>query len=175
MAPFIDTIDQFQLTNPYAPYLVAAFGLGICYLYPSVKVWNTSRRDTTIITGTVVGFSIGSYLSNYSGYMQKPDQPPLYDIILPESFNEIVCIVTRTLLGFAIILSVRNFFKAFILRTVCLLCGYDINDPLVKQRKMVELCYCFFTYLMMGASMNYLTPMVFRYFDIERNTLFTEW
>jgi hypothetical protein len=139
-----------------------------------VKVWNTSRRDTTIIVGTVVGFSIGSYISNWSGAMHKPATPPLYDIVLPSNSHEYLYILIRTLLGFTIVITVRNAFKFIIYQLTCLLYGYDATDPLVKQKKNVELSYCFLTYIAMGASLTYLTPIVFRYFNIDRNKSFTE-
>ena len=71
--PILEPIDSFMLQNEYSPLITFISGYLVCYFYPSLKQWSTARGDTTIIIGSVVGFSIGSYLNNYLGYLNKPD------------------------------------------------------------------------------------------------------
>lgn len=96
--PILEPVDKFMLENQLSPLLALIFGYSICYYYPSLKKWSTARGDTTIIIGTVVGFSIGSNLNYQLGFISKPDNPPIYDIRFPNQIGYIIGVL-RTILG----------------------------------------------------------------------------
>lgn len=168
--PFLDTIDRFQLTNPYSPFVTLSVGLLMCIFYPSIRQWSTARGDTSIIVGTVCGLTIGSFLNYYFGYLYKPDEPPLYDIIPPNYLY----VILRTILGLFIFALTRQFFKKFLLRFLCWLHNLDSQNPEAKRIKKIELPYYYITYLFIGLNITFTSPFFFRLFGIQRDYSFTE-
>jgi len=171
--PFLDRIDHFQLTNPYAPYLLMALGLAVCYFYPSLRQWSTARGDTTIIISVVVGFSIGSRFGYLLGFVEKPDFPPLYDINFPTTLGYMLLIL-RTFIGLVMLVLTRHLNKEFLLRFLCWWHKLNPKDPEAKRQKKIELPYYYVTYLMIGINVAFTSPFVFRYFGIARDYTYTE-
>lgn len=153
--------------------ITLTLGFSLCYYYPSLKKWSTARGDTTIIIGTVVGFSVGSFLNSRFGFLNRPDEPPLYDIHFPTAFGYILAVV-RTVLGLLSLLATRQFFKSSVLRLLCFLNGMDSSDPACKQVKKIELPYYYITYFFIGLNTSFMSPFMFRLLNIERDYSFTE-
>ena len=173
MLPFLEPLDKFIIHYDYSPLVSIIFGYLICYFYPSLKQWSTARGDTTIIIGSVVGFSIGSFINHYLGFIAKPSAPPLYDIRYPNTigyFNGVL----RTMLGLFILFVVRQFFKKTLLKFLCRLNGLKSTDPACKQNKSIELPYNYITYLAIGNTIAFGAPLVFRQLGINRDYSYTE-
>ncbi len=171
--PFLDSVDRFQLTNSAAPFIVFMIGLSLCHFYPSLKRWSTARGDTTIIIGVVVGFSIGSYLNYYSGFLIQPVLPPLYDIKYPNRIGYFLGIV-RTILGMLTLLATRTLFKLVLLRIICFYHKLDYKDEKSKKEKKVELPYYYLTYIAIGFNITFTSPVTFRLLNIARDYTYTE-
>lgn len=171
--PILEPIDSFILQHEYAPFITIASGYLICHFYPSLKQWSTARGDTTIIIGSVVGFSIGSYINNYLGYLSKPIEPPLYDIHFPDAMGYLFGVV-RTILGLVLLFLTRMLFKASLLRFICSLYGLDSKDPASKKEKKIELPYNYLTYFVIGLHISFTAPFIFRLLGIQRDYSYTE-
>lgn len=171
--PFLEPIDNFILTHSLSPYTVLIVGFLLCKFYPSLKQWSTARGDTTIIIGTVVGFSIGSYLNYHLGFLNKPDDPPLYNIQFPNALGYLLGVV-RTILGLLTLLMTRQVFKKYLLKFLCQLNGLDPADPACKQNIKIELPYNYLTYFAVGLNISFASPLLFRILYIARDYSFTE-
>lgn len=173
--PILEPIDKFMLENESSPFIALTVGFLLCIFYPSLenKQWSTARGDTTIIIGTVVGFSVGSYFNNNMGYLNRPDQPPLYEIHFPNAFGYFLGVI-RTILGLLILLCTRQLFKSSLLKFICFLHGLNPNDSTAKKQKKVELPYNYFTYFAIGLNIAFTSPYLFRWLNIERDYSYTE-
>ncbi len=172
--PILEPIDTFMLENPMSPCIALTVGFLLCMFYPSLKQWSTARGDTTIIIGTVVGFSIGSYLNNYLGFLNRPDEPPLYDIHFPNALGYVLGVL-RTILGLLVLFATRQIFKSSLLRIMCYLNGVSPADSAeIKKEKKIELPYYYFTYFAMGLNIAFTSPYLFRLLNIERDYSYTE-
>lgn len=145
----------------------------MCYYYPSVKQWSTARGDTTIIIGTVCGFSVGAFLNNQFGFWVRPSEPPLYDILFPNALGYLHLVV-RTALGILMFLACRYILKKSLLRLICHLNRLDYQDPASKKLKCVELPYYYLSYFVLGTNIAFMSPFVFRMLNIERDERYTE-
>jgi hypothetical protein len=148
-------------------------GLLICYSYPTVKRWSTTRGDTAIVVGTVVGFSVGSALNNYIGLLHKPDKPPLYDIRYPDAIGFFE-VVVRTVLGMLVLVTTRQVCKPFWRSVLCKVLFLDPNDVESMRKKRIEIPSNYMTYLVLGFNVTFTSPYVFRMLNIERDYENTE-
>lgn len=171
--PFLEPIDTFLITSNYGPLVALTVGFAMCYYYPSLKQWSTARGDTTIITGTVVGFSVGAYLSHGLGLLARPAEPPLYDIQFPNALGYLHVLV-RTPIGILMFFACRYILKRSLLRVICSLNGLDWRDPASKKLKAVELPYYYLSYFVLGVDIAFLSPVIFRLLNIERDYTYTE-
>lgn len=162
-----------MLTCHYAPFVALSVGFAMCYYYPSVKQWSTARGDTTIIIGTVCGFSVGAFLNNQFGFWVRPSEPPLYDILFPNALGYLHLVV-RTALGILMFVACRYILKKSLLRLICHLNRLDYQDPASKKLKCVELPYYYLSYFVLGTNIAFMSPFVFRMLNIERDERYTE-
>ncbi|CAF0704718.1 unnamed protein product [Brachionus calyciflorus] len=171
--PILEPIDHFILEHHFSPLVVFTCGYLICHFYPSLKQWSTARGDTAIIIGSVIGFSIGSFLNNKFGFLHKPDEPPLYDIHFPTAIGYLLGIL-RTILGLILLLCTRQFFKKFLLKFLCHINRMDHKNSENKKEKKIELPYNYLTYFAIGVNTAFTFPFLFRLLKIERDYSYTE-
>jgi sphingosine-1-phosphate phosphatase 1 len=162
-----------MIENSMSPFIALVGGWVLCYYYPSLKKWSTARGDTTIIIGTVVGFSVGSFLNNSFGFLHRPDEPPLYEIMFPSMLGYVLGVV-RTTLGLLCMLATRQALKASLLRLLCYMNDMDYKDPTYKKEQKIELPYNYITYFFIGLNISFVSPLMFRMLNIERDYSFTE-
>ncbi|RNA24291.1 sphingosine-1-phosphate phosphatase 1-like [Brachionus plicatilis] len=168
MIPILEPIDHFILEYDFSPLVVFTIGYLLCHYYPSLRQWSTARGDTVIIIGSVIGFSIGSYLNNKLGFLQKPDEPPLYDIHFPNAFGYFLGVL-RTIMGLVLVLCTRQLFKKFLLKFLCYVYKLDHLNPESKKQKKIELPYNYMTYFAIGVNIAFTFPYLFRLLSIERD------
>lgn len=171
--PVLEPIDHFIMTYESAPSVLFPLGLLICYSYPTVKKWSTTRGDTAIVIGTVIGFSLGASLNNYIGLLNKPDKPPLYDIRYPDAFGFFTVFV-RTFLGMTILLATRQLVKPFWKYILCKLFCVNSKDIEGMRKKRIEIPHYYLTYLILGFNVTFSSPYIFRLLNIERDYEYTE-
>jgi len=171
--PLLEPIDYLIMNYESAPFVLFPLGLIICYLYPKVKRWSTTRSDTAIVIGTVVGFTIGSALNNYIGLLIKPDTPPLYDIHYPDThgmFN----VVIRTFFGMTVLLLTRQTIKPIFKKILCTIFFQDPTNIENMRKKRIEIPLNYLTYLFLGFNVTFTSPYVFHLLNIERDYSYTE-
>ena len=121
----------------------------------------------------MVGFSIGSFLNYHLGFLNKPDDPPLYNIQFPNALGYLLGVV-RTILGLITLLITRQAFKKYLLKFLCQLNGLDPADPACKQNIKIELPYNYLTYFAVGLNISFASPLLFRFLYIARDYSYTE-
>lgn len=171
--PVLEPTDKFIMTYDYAPWILFPLGFLICYSYPKVKRWSTTRGDTAIVVGTVIGFSIGSSLNMYLNILHKPEKPPLYDIRYPDALGY-VTVVIRTIFGMAMLLLSRQVAKAFWKRFLCVIFSMDSQNVNHMRKKRIEIPLNYLTYMILGFNVTFFSPYVFRLLNIERDYSYTE-
>lgn len=172
--PILEPIDNFIMNyEPASISILIPLGLLICYSYPTVKRWSTTRSDTATVIGCVVGFSIGASLNNYMGLLDKPDKPPLYDIRYPDAFGWSV-VVFRTILGMVVLVAYRTISKPIWKRLLCAIFFQDRKDVECLRKKRIEIPLSYFTYLILGFNVTFSSPYLFRLLNIQRDYSYTE-
>lgn len=171
--PILEPIDNFIINHESAISILFPLGFLICYSYPKVKRWSTTRSDTAIVIGTVIGFSIGCSLNNYFGLLNKPDRPPLYDIRYPDALG-IFAVFVRTVLGMILLIATRQFFKPFWKRILCTVFFQDPMKIESMRKKRIEIPLNYLTYMIVGFNVTFLSPYIFRLLNIERDYEYTE-
>lgn len=133
-----------------------------------------------MIVSVCAGILTGSWTNYQLGNMTAASQPPPYEIIWP-SIEMLGHTILRTILGFCGVIATRAIAKSVSYAFVCALLGKDKNelrnseDSLDNKNKIiVELCYKYFTYGMIGFNTTYVFPNVFYLLKINRPTYYTE-
>jgi sphingosine-1-phosphate phosphatase 1 len=171
--PFLDVIDHFTLTHHYAPVVVVLVPLALALCYPTLDKWSTARGDTTLILAVTSGLGVGNWFCYQYGFMQRATTLPPYEIIYPtwQWFGQMLL---RLALGVVILIATRTIMKLLSYNLICYLLGVNKEDMKSHQKLSVELPYKFATYMVVAFNFVWLSPQVFRYLGIERETYFTE-
>lgn len=126
------------------------------------------------------GLQIGSWIHYQLGNMVPATISPPYQIIWP-TYQMLGLIILRTVLGLCCILATRAIAKSISYGFVCALLGKDKNELRNsastlenRDKTIVELCYKYFTYGMIGINITYLLPNVFKLLGIGRPDFYTE-
>ncbi|XP_059049610.1 sphingosine-1-phosphate phosphatase 1-like [Achroia grisella] len=180
LIPVVDWLDGVILTSHYAPFLVIAISILAIVFYPNADKWTPTRGDTTMIVSVCAGILVGSWTNYQLGNMTASTDRPPYKIIWP-SIEMLGCTILRTILGFCGVLATRAAGKSVSYAFVCALLGKDKNELRNsensldnKNKIIVELCYKYFTYGMIGFNTTYVLPNVFDLLQINRPTYYTE-
>jgi sphingosine-1-phosphate phosphatase 1 len=114
------------------------------------------------------------------GNLSAPLAPPPYEIIYP-SYLMVVLLMVRTIFGLCCILATQALGKSMAYAFVCAILGKDKNELrnsanslMNKDKIIVELSYKFFSTFMVGFSLQYLLPNVFKLMKIGRPDFYTE-
>lgn len=171
--PFLDNIDNFILTHPYAPVALILVPLIMALCYPTLDKWNTARGDTTLILGVGSGVGLGHWFSFQYGFMQRATTLPPYQIIWPTWlwFGQMLL---RLALGVVILIATRVVMKLLSYNLVCYIVGVSKEDMQAHKKLSVELPYKLITYTLIAFNSVFLAPQIFSYLGIERETYFTE-
>lgn len=178
--PWVDVLDHLALTHPASPLISFTLTVAMVVCYPATDRWTPARGDTTVIVGVGCGSLLGSWANYQLGIIREPSLPPPYSVIWP-TLNMIGLSLLRTILGLVIILAVKAIFKSLSFATICALLQVKAEDYMnktggitVRRRLVVELFYKFITYIAIGFTVVYTSPMAFRLIGIERPTFYTE-
>ncbi|XP_023227373.1 sphingosine-1-phosphate phosphatase 1-like [Centruroides sculpturatus] len=173
VVPLVDYIDHFQLTCVYSPLVILSASVAMAILYPKSDRRSPARGDTTIILGTGAGIYLGAWLNFQLGIIRGPGLPPPYQIIWPD-YTLVGLALLRASIGILCVVASRAFFKSLSYAIVCYILRLDPNALETKQKTVVEMSYKFITYTTIGIMITYISPIVFRFLNIERITMFTE-
>lgn len=166
--PALDTIDDFNLTYPYAPLLIVTLHVGMGLFSFTLDTWSTSRGDTAMILGTGAGVALASHLNHRLGLM--PD-PPLSQLPLPAPTLSAALVgvaALRLLLGVLALLATRAVMKAVTIPLACRLSGVPGGDVRrARQHMEVELPYRYIVYGTVGFNTLFLVPLLFSYLQLS--------
>lgn len=171
--PLVDAIDQFHLTSPYSPFFTIPLIVFLATVYPKSGHWSPARGDTCIIMGSGAGILLGSWLNFQLGIIKGPELPPPFPILWP-GYGVIGLSLLRLSIGILCIAGARALGKLCVYSLICYFRNLDPRDPKNKIRVSVEIPCKVITYMAMGLTITYLSPVVFRFLNIERQTMFTE-
>jgi len=192
--PALEYIDDFQLKHEYAPYVMILVTIGAAFMYPRIDEWSTCRGDTMLILGlpswstcrgdTVatlgvqVGVAIASWVNYQSNYIphdgiELVGSPP-YHIKTPD-LEWVKMALLRMVIGYSSLFLTRASMKQMTYKMSCWI--FRLNPEEYEKNKklmIVELPYKYLTYCAISLNVVYFSPLIFRFFDIERPTAWTE-
>ncbi|XP_054154486.1 sphingosine-1-phosphate phosphatase 2-like [Oppia nitens] len=171
--PLVDAIDHFHLTSLYSPLITIPLIVFLSTVYPKSDRWSPARGDTCIIMGSGAGILLGSWLNYQLGIYKGPSLPPPFPILWP-GYEVIGLSLLRLSIGILCIIAARAFGKVLVFSLLCYIRNLDPRDPKNKIRVSIEIPSKVITYMAMGLTITYLSPVVFRFLNIERVTMFTE-
>lgn len=166
--PVLDLMDGFNLTCRYAPLIIVSLHLGLGLFSFTLDTWSTSRGDTAQILGVGAGVALASHLNHQMGLMPDPTAEQL-PFALPElGFRLVVTAALRLLMGVLVLLATRGLMKAVTIPLVCRVFGVSSSDVReARQHMEVELPYRYIVYGMLGFSMLFSVPLLFRHMQLS--------
>lgn len=173
VVPVVDVVDYFNLTNPYTPCYIIPLVVLMAIFYPKSERWSPARGDTCVVMGAGSGILLGSWLNYQLGIIRGSGVPPPFPIIWP-GYGVIGLSLLRASIGIICIVAARAVGKVAIYSLLCYVRNLDPSDPKTKIRTSVEVPCKVMTYMTMGFTITYLSPVVFRFLNIDRITMFTE-
>lgn len=180
LIPVVDWLDPILVTYPLSPIFVLAISISAIVFYPNADKWTPTRGDTTMVVSVCAGVLIGSWTNYQLGNVVASESGPPYEVIWP-SVQMWGHTILRTVLGLCGVVATRAQAKSLSYAVVCAMLGKDKNqlrdseDSLDNKNKIiVELCYKYFTYGMIGFNTTYVLPNVFDLLKINRPTYYTE-
>ncbi|XP_031429938.1 sphingosine-1-phosphate phosphatase 2 [Clupea harengus] len=145
--------DRVQLHGRCSPVLAVALPLLLCYCYPGLDHYSTTRGDTTMILGGASGCWLGYWLNERLGVTFEPAGPLL--LLLPVPLPSLTCVTfalgaARFAVGLLVLVGTRQSVRWASLALVCRCYGESPGDREARRRKEIEVPYKFMTYGAMG-------------------------
>ncbi|XP_030070282.1 sphingosine-1-phosphate phosphatase 1 [Microcaecilia unicolor] len=161
--PVLELIDNFNLTYKYAPLIIISLHLALGIFSFTLDTWSTSRGDTAEILGSGAGIACGSHVNYMLGEMSDP-LPDILPFIPPVITVTLVGkALLRFLIGVVILLMVRTVMKKLTIPLACKIFCIPCDDiRKARQCMEVELPYRYITYGMVGFSVMFVVPFLFR-------------
>lgn len=136
-----------------------------------------SRGDTCVVAAVFSGIELGTWF-NYQIGVLKENQLSLPLFL---DFSDYSSLVARTLLGLAVVGLTELLGKYFSFSFLCLAMNEDkklmksSEDSVDNSKKnFIDLTSKFFTYCLLGFNTLVLVPILFKYFNIQRDAFFNE-
>ncbi|NXO62737.1 SGPP1 phosphatase, partial [Phainopepla nitens] len=166
--PFVDLIDNFNLTYKYAPLIIISLHLALGIFSFTLDTWSTSRGDTAQILGCGAGVACGSHVNYVLGL--RPDPAPHS---LPLSLSSLSAAALgraalRLLVGVVVLLLTKAAMKRGTMALACRAWRIPRGDVRrARQRMQVELPYRYVTYAALGFSLTFAVPCLFRFVGLS--------
>ncbi|XP_014204122.1 sphingosine-1-phosphate phosphatase 1-like [Copidosoma floridanum] len=180
LVPLVDAIDDYFITNNWAILTLFIIGVGTIVYHPTSGIWTPTRGDTALVVGTGTGIHLGYWINYKTGILTASQLPPPYNITWPTN-QDIVKIISRTLLGFTYILVLKALIKSFIYFIMCAILKVNSkelkrseNSLENKNKILVDLVYKYIFCFVITCSMTSVLPKIFTVIGIERPTFYTE-
>ncbi|KAL3269846.1 hypothetical protein HHI36_008904 [Cryptolaemus montrouzieri] len=180
LVPIVDHLDHYLMTNPTSPLLLTVSSILVIVYYPNSGKWTPTRGDTTMVISVCVGILTGSWLNYQTGELTPSELTAPYPIMWP-SLLMVGCLILRTILGYLSVLVLKVIIEKFFYSLMCTLLRQDETNLKQlahslenKHKTIVELASKYLTCSLIGVSIIYTIPQLFRFLRIERPTFFTE-
>lgn len=133
-----------------------------------------------MMVSVTVGLQIGAWLNYQVGDMVPTSLKPPYQIIWP-TYQMFGMLLLRTVLGLCCIVATRAVAKSISYAFVCAILGKRPSEIRKSEsslenrnKNVVDLCYKYFTYGMIGFNTQYLLPNAFKLVSLGRPDFYTE-
>ncbi|XP_072547470.1 sphingosine-1-phosphate phosphatase 2 [Salminus brasiliensis] len=147
--PHWNTLDSLQLNSPLSPVVALVLPLYLCYKYPELDHYSTTREDTTIIMGVAAGCSVGYWANQQLGLTFEPEGP--FPVTLgPLTARTVTLCAARFCVGLVLLVLTRQTARWASLRLLCRNYGVALGDVEAHKRKEIEVPYKFSTYSAIG-------------------------
>ncbi len=158
--PYWETFDHFQLTSRVSPVVALSLPLFLCYTYPELDHYSTTRGDTTTILGVGAGCSMGYWVNEQLGQTFEPQG--VLPVPLPTlTANALALGAARALVGVAALVGTRQVVKTLSLQVLYSWYRVPKNDDSARRRREIEVPYKFATYTAVGLVNSILVNRVF--------------
>ncbi|XP_051966273.1 sphingosine-1-phosphate phosphatase 2 [Xyrauchen texanus] len=158
--PYWGTFDFLQLHSPFSPVVALVVPLFLCYNYPELDHYSTTRGDTTIILGVGAGCSVGYWVNERLG-LTFDLSGPLPVTLPPLTHVAFGLGVARFLIGVGFLVLTRQTVRWASLRVFCWVYGVSASDVQACRRKEIEVPYKFCTYTAIGLVNSIIVNRVF--------------
>ncbi|XP_033624109.1 sphingosine-1-phosphate phosphatase 2-like [Asterias rubens] len=163
--PWLDMLDHFQLTHPYAPVIIIIVTLLLCILYPALDGVGATRKDTISILGAMAGGSSAFWFNYHNGILPDADGPLGGVIMWPDMPTAGVMFVKYALVKVcAIILFFGTKFlvKKFFYYVV----GIEVNEE-TKKLLIIQIPYGYIPHWLTMIIGFQLGPWIYRWLGLE--------
>lgn len=158
--PYWETLDHLQLHTRMSPVVVPALLLLLCYRYPDLDHYSTTRGDTTTILGSCAGASVGYWVNEQLGQTFEPRGT--LPVPLPTlTANALALGAGRILVGIVALVGTRQIVKTLSLHVLYSWYRVPKNDHNARRRKEIEVPYKFTTYSAVGLVHTILANRIF--------------
>ncbi|XP_041661626.1 sphingosine-1-phosphate phosphatase 1-like [Cheilinus undulatus] len=165
--PILDKIDNFYMTNHYAPLVIIMSHVSLGLVAFSLDSWSTSRGDTAQALGTGAGAALASHVNHHLGLILDPPLSSLPLTLPPLSISMVALSLLRFVIGVAVILITRMIMKALTIPLLCRLFGLPSDDVRqARQHMKVELPYRYIVYSVVALSCISVVPLLFRILNL---------
>ncbi|XP_787135.3 sphingosine-1-phosphate phosphatase 2 [Strongylocentrotus purpuratus] len=156
---FLEPLDTFLITHPYAPLFSMATAFFLSIIYPTQDGWSSTRADTIVIMGVTTGIYSSLWLCHQQGIPPMYDELPSPHIKWPGPYS-ILLMLCRQVIGLALMGLSHVTFKTIILGILSAINGEKITEE-TKKQTWIEIPYKYITYFAICVALNYLSPLVF--------------
>lgn len=158
--PYWETFDHFQLTSRVSPVVALALPFFLCYTYPELDYYSTTRGDTTTILGAGAGSSVGYWVNEQLGQTFEPQG--VLPVPLPTLTANVLALgVARLLVGALALVGTRQVVKTLSLRVLYSWYRVPNHDDSARRRREIEVPYKFVTYTAVGLVNSIVVSRVF--------------
>lgn len=165
--PVLDKIDNYYMTDPYAPLMIILSHVSLGLVAFSLDSWSTSRGDTAQALGTGAGAALASHVNYKLGLLLDPPMSSLPLTLPPIGAGLILRSLLRFFIGVAVLLVTRMVMKAVTIPFLCRLFGLLSDDVRqARQHMKVELPYRYIVYSVVGFSCVCFVPILFRLLNL---------
>lgn len=167
---FIDALDYFLITHPYAPLPLVLTAIFLCIVYPCREPngWSSTRNDTTMCQAVVSGIMFASWICTRLGWTIDVEVPLVQPVLWP-GWSSIGLMMLRELTGCAIMVVVHVTMRALVLFMLSIIMGKKI-DRSKETSVYIELPYKFIAYFFIVCAMVLVSPLAFKALGIPVHT-----
>ena len=163
---FIDAMDHFLLTHPYAPLILISTTTLFLVFYPCKEGWTSTRKDTTLLLASFSGLMVGSWVCNQLGYLVDVDGPVPHPLVWP-GWSSVGLMLLREFAGLAMIAVVYVIVRALVLFLMSIVMWRKIDRSNKKARTLdVELPFTFISNFCIALAMIVVAPVTFKVLGI---------
>ncbi|XP_070827207.1 sphingosine-1-phosphate phosphatase 2 [Chaetodon trifascialis] len=158
--PYWETFDHLQLTSRISPVVALAVPFFLCYTYPELEHYSTTRGDTTIILGAGAGSSVGYWVNEQLGQTFEPQGT--LPVPLPTLTADTLALgAARLFVGVVALVGTRQVMKTLSLQVLYSWYKVRKRDDSARRRREIEVPYKFVTYTAVGLVNSIVVNRVF--------------